>query len=261
MNHSLRTIRHMIQPELVKIRRMLLLFFRHEGTHVAACFVLLLGIFRWWAREANRQRAIASWINSTWSTLSHPPSRSPPKRKRLGLNLNQVSSSTRLRSVKRRSIRRASKSVGYLLSTYTPSKSTLPTRSVSNRNLQTLMKRSDSQKSLCSGCMSRATSHNSLAELASELDEFAGTRCTSGRCRSCAKACKGSVAVGDRDRFCDSCFLIGTENLAVSISLGLSSHIGTSFFKKSSSAASCLSASERCYLRLTHTATPSMEVL
>jgi 1-acyl-sn-glycerol-3-phosphate acyltransferase len=143
-------IRHTIQIELSKVYLQLKLFLRHDATQVTALVLLILALFRRYLRDNLKTKLINTWVaNLLWSqnTIAPPP---PPA---------IASSIQRVQSLEHLNIRPLDANATRKLK-----------RNRSREALQTLLQRSKSQSSLCSDCISRASSHNSLASLADELD-------------------------------------------------------------------------------------------
>ena len=134
----LQTIRLALAPEFAKIKTQLALWVRHDYTYYTAAVLLFVALLKSYFRETNKELEIKHFITQAWSKLQ-PTSKGPPaptKPKSVGVTLHKL------------------------------------TRSRSKEVLSSLLKRSNSQTSLCSDCVTRARSHNSLAQLSVDIVDY-----------------------------------------------------------------------------------------
>ena len=136
-----------LRPELTKVSEILSKMLRHKVTYATAAVAVILALIRFYQRENNRNNAVGDWLKSSTQMLSSPTN----------------SSSTLVKSQSLVDFQR--------LASPTTTTTTMK-RSSSRTVLDTFLRRSDSQTSLCSSCLTRASSHNSLAILAHKMDEF-----------------------------------------------------------------------------------------
>jgi 1-acyl-sn-glycerol-3-phosphate acyltransferase len=173
---KLKAFRNAIRPEIGKVSTQLGLLFRHDFTYYTAGVAVLIILVKRYLRNSNKEEAIHSFISETTKEeIESSKSTASP--------INKVPEKE-VQTKKQKSFKRA-KSVGFSLHKFTPLRSSLLVnsnidrtkfntssvkRSRSREVLHTLLKRPNSKISLCTDCMTRVSSHNSITMLSGKGD-------------------------------------------------------------------------------------------